>query len=70
MEFLPVKLMSRDNILSMQVDNIASQKISPELDVNPTELDVIVPEYLNDTSSRSAYDGFRTAAGRSIKLRR
>ena len=70
MEFLPVKLMSRDNILSMQVDNIASQKIAPELDVNPTELDVIVPEYLNDTSSRSAYDGFRTAAGRSIKLRR
>ena len=70
MEFLPVKLMSRDNILSMHVDNIASQNIAPELDVNPTELDVIVPEYLNDTSSRSAYDGFRTAAGRSIKLRR
>ena len=70
MEFLPVKVMSRDNILSMQVDNIASQTIAPELDVNPTELEVIVPEYLNDVSGQSVYNGFRTAAGRSIKLRR
>ena len=70
MEFLPIKLMSRDNVLSMQVDSVAVHAIAPELDVYPTELEVIVPEYLNDTSSRSAYDGFRTAAGRSIKLRR
>ena len=67
MELLPIKLMSRDNVLSMQVDSVASQPIAAELNVKPTDMDVIVPEYLSNTSARGAYDGFRSAAGRAIK---
>jgi uncharacterized protein YbjT (DUF2867 family) len=70
LELMPIKLMTRDNIRSMQVDNICALPIAPELDVVPTALEVIVPEYLLDTSPRAAYDGFRTAAGRAINARK
>lgn len=70
LELLPIKLMTRDNIRSMQVDNVCSLPIAAELNVEPTALEVIAPEYLLDTSPRGAYDGFRTAAGRAINPRR
>jgi uncharacterized protein YbjT (DUF2867 family) len=70
LELMPIKLMTRDNIRSMQVDNICASPIPPVLDVVPTALEVIVPEYLLETSPRSLYDGFRTAAGRAINARR
>jgi uncharacterized protein YbjT (DUF2867 family) len=70
LELMPIKLMTRDNIRSMQADNICSATIAPELDVVATSLDVIVPEYLLDSSPRALYDGFRTAAGRAINARR
>jgi uncharacterized protein YbjT (DUF2867 family) len=70
LELMPIKLMTRDNIRSMKVDNVCPLPIATELDVVPTALEVIVPEYLLDTSPRGAYDGFRTAAGRAINARR
>jgi uncharacterized protein YbjT (DUF2867 family) len=70
LELLPIKLMSRDNIRSMQVDNICTAPIATELGVTPTSLDVVAPEYLLNTSPRAAYDGFRSAAGRAISARR
>ncbi|MGB7816195.1 MAG: complex I NDUFA9 subunit family protein [Methylotenera sp.] len=70
MELLPVKLMSRDNVRSMQVDSVCNAPISAELGITPTSLDVVVPEYLLNTSPRAAYDGFRSAAGRAIRARR
>lgn len=70
LELLPIKLMTRDNILSMQVDSITSQPLATELGVTPTSLEVVVPEYLLDTSPRSLYDGFRSAAGRAINARK
>ena len=70
LELMPIKLMTRDNIRSMQVDNICSATIAPELDVVATSLDVIVPEYLLDSSPRASYDSFRSAAGRAINARR
>ncbi len=70
LELMPIKLMTRDNIRSMQVDNITAQPMATELNVAPTALDVVVPEYLLDTSPRSLYDGFRAAAGRAINARR
>ena len=70
LELMPIKLMTRDNIRSMQVDNVCSELMAPELNVVPTALEVIVPEYLLDSSPRGAYDGFRTAAGRAINARR
>lgn len=70
MELMPIKLMSRDNVRSMQVDNVCSTAIAPELSVTPTSMDVVVPAYLNNISPRAAYDGFRSAAGRAINARR
>lgn len=64
MELMPIKLMTRDNVRSMQVDNICSTSIAPELDIAPAALDIIVPEYLLNTDARGAYDGYRAAAGR------
>jgi NADH dehydrogenase len=70
MELSPFQLLSRDNIRSMQVDSICSVPIAPELGVTPASLDVIVPEYLLNSSPRAAYDAFRSAAGRAISTRR
>ncbi len=70
LELMPIKLMTRDNIRSMQVDSICSAQIAPELGVVPTSLDVIVPEYLLNASPRAAYAAFRRAAGRAISARR
>jgi NADH dehydrogenase len=70
MELMPIKLMSRDNVRSMQVDNICSASIATELDVLPTAIEVIVPEYLANATPRGAYDSFRSAAGRAISARK
>ena len=70
MELLPIKLMSRDNVRSMQVDSVCKPAIAPELGITPTALEVIVPEYLANATPRGAYDSFRRAAGRAISARR
>jgi uncharacterized protein YbjT (DUF2867 family) len=43
-------LMSRDNLDSMQQDNVLSGPIAPELDIVPTALDAIAPRYLGRRS--------------------
>jgi uncharacterized protein YbjT (DUF2867 family) len=70
LELLPIKLMTRDNIRSMQVDSVCAAPIAPALAVTPTSLETIAPEYLLNTNPRAAYDGFRSAAGRAISARR
>jgi uncharacterized protein YbjT (DUF2867 family) len=70
MEWLPIKLMTRDNVRSMQIDNVCATPIAPELGVSPTAMDVIIPDYLLNKDPRAAYDGFRSAAGRAISARR
>lgn len=70
MQLSPLPLMTRDNIRSMQVDNICEEAIASELKVRPTSLEVIAPEYLLSSSPRASYDAFRSAAGRAINARR
>lgn len=70
MELLPIKLMTRDNVKSMAVNNITNQRVAPELNVNPTSLEAVVPEYLTNATPRAAYDAFRSAAGRAISAKR
>ena len=70
LELMPIKLMTRDNIRSMQVDNVCGTSMASELDVVPTSLDVVAPEYLLDISPRTGYDTFRSAAGRAINTRK
>lgn len=64
MELLPVKLMSRDNVRSMQVDNVSHQPFPAVFGVEPTALEVVIPEYLVDSTLRGAYDHFRSSAAR------
>ena len=70
MELMPIKLMSRDNVRSMQIDSVSNQPIAAELNVLPTALDIIVPEYLRNSNQRADYNAFRSAAGRAISTRR
>jgi uncharacterized protein YbjT (DUF2867 family) len=70
MQLSPIPLMTRDNIRSMQVDNVCEDAIASELNVTPTSLDVVAPEYLIYSSPRASYDAFRSSAGRAINARR
>ncbi len=63
-ELLPIKLMSRDNVRSMEVDSVGTQPFPVIFNVIPTSLEVIIPEYLVDQTPRGAYDRFRSAAAR------
>ena len=64
MELLPIKLMSRDNVRSMEVDSVSSQPFPAIFDMSPTALEVIIPEYLVNQTPRGAYDRFRSSAAR------
>jgi len=64
MECLPIKLMSRDNIRSMQVDSVSDKAFPEWLDLRPSALETIVPQYLIDQTPRGAYDRFRRKAAR------
>lgn len=64
MELLPVKLMSRDNIRSMSLDSVSQQPFPAVFGVEPTALEAVIPEYLVDSTSRGAYDRFRSSAAR------
>lgn len=64
MEWLPGKLMSRDNVRSMEVPSISNVPFPTIFDITPTALEVIVPEYLVNLTPRGAYDRFRSAAAR------
>jgi NADH dehydrogenase len=70
MELLPIKLMTRDNVKSMELDSVTQQPIAATLNVKATPLEALVPEYLVNATPRSAYDRFRSAAGRAINGRR
>lgn len=64
MEMLPIKLMSRDNVRSMEVDSVTAEPFPEFLGVTPTALEAVLPEYLVDQTARGAYDRFRKFAAR------
>ena len=64
MEFLPVKLMSRDNVRSMQVDSVSDSPFPSQFCVEPASMEAIIPEYLVDATQRGAYDRYRSIAAR------
>jgi len=70
LELLPGKLMTRDNVRSMEVDNVTESAMAAELGVVPTPLEAVIPEYLTNDTPRGAYNNFRSAAGRAISARR
>ncbi len=62
MEWLPVKLMTRDNIRSMQVDNISSQYLP--FGIRATPLEAVMQDFLTGQNPRNQYNQFRVTAGR------
>jgi len=70
LELLPGKLMTRDNVRSMEVDSVTELPIAPELGVVPTALEVVIPDYLTNQTPRTVYHKFRSAAGRAINAKR
>ena len=64
MEMLPIKLMSRDNIRSMEVDSVSEQAFPVIFNLTPTALETLIPQYLIDQTPRGAYDRFRRTAAR------
>jgi NADH dehydrogenase len=64
MEWLPIKLMSRDNIRSMEVDSVSESAFPAIFKLRPTSLETIMPQYLIDQTPRGAYDCFRRTAAR------
>lgn len=64
MELLPIKLMSRDNVKSMEVDNISQYPFPAIFDIEPTALETEIEEMLVDATPRGAYHRFRQTAAR------
>jgi NADH dehydrogenase len=64
MEFLPVKLMTRDNYYSMKVDSVCGCDFPEIFGFKPTALEAVVPLYLTGGTPRGRYRGFRYKARR------
>ncbi len=63
MELAPQPLMSRDNVRSMRVDNVASGEPMP-FGMNPTALEAVAPAWLGTAGPRAFYYPFRRHARR------
>jgi NADH dehydrogenase len=64
MELLPIKLMTRDNIRSMEVDSISKAPFPAVFGFQPICLEAVVPQYLVDDTYRAKYQLFRGMSGR------
>ena len=63
LELLPVKLMTRDNLASMSVDNVCHGPFPPVFRVEPATLEAIAPEYLAPAAIHSRFDPYRARSG-------
>ena len=62
LELLPVKLMSRDNLDSMKVDNVSSAPFP--FGLQPAAIEAVAPDWFGDATPRARYNEFRGHAGR------
>jgi NADH dehydrogenase len=63
LEFSPVKILTRDNLRSMSVDNVCACPWPEVFHFMPSSLKAIAPSYLSPAAARR-FDGFRARAGR------
>jgi NADH dehydrogenase len=64
LEMLPVKLMTRDNLASMQRDNVCDAPFPDVFGITPKPLEAIAPEYLGPNAVQSRYAEYRSHGGR------
>jgi NADH dehydrogenase len=64
LEHLPGKLMTRDNLRSMQVDNVCAGPFPGLFGFRPSALEAVVPQYMAASTARSRYPRYRHHAGR------
>ncbi len=64
LERLPGKLMTPDNVRSMQVDNVCECAFPSIFGFEPRAIEAVVPLYLAKTTQSSPLDRFRIRAGR------
>lgn len=69
LERLPGKLMTRDNLCSMRVDNVCGCAFPERFGFSPTPLEAVVSEYLAGVTPRTRYHRFRFRARRSLEPR-
>jgi uncharacterized protein YbjT (DUF2867 family) len=63
-EHLPGKLLTRDNLRSMSVDNVCSGPFPHLFGLTPSPLEAIAPGYLAGSGTRARYNQYRHNAGR------
>jgi NADH dehydrogenase len=65
MEWLPGRLMSRDNVLSMSVDSVSAAPFP--FGIQPTAIEAVAPVYLRGTNACSRFSLLRDHAGRKTR---
>ncbi len=63
LEFLPGKLLTRDNYLSMKVANVGDRAFP--FGIEPAALEAVIPTYLGNAFPRARYRAYRGQAGRA-----
>jgi uncharacterized protein YbjT (DUF2867 family) len=59
LELLPIKLMTRDNLASMSVDNVCPGPFPAVFGITPAALEAIAPGYLAPAAIHSRFDPYR-----------
>ena len=65
-EFLPGKLITRDNHASMQYHAVCDQPIAPELGLVPTALEAVAPKFISGATREAQLQGMRNRARREV----
>jgi NADH dehydrogenase len=63
-EHLPGKLMTRDNLRSMSVDNVCASPFPQVFGFEPATLEAVAAQYLSGVTTRGRYNQYRHSAGR------
>ncbi len=64
MELLPMQLISRDNLLSMEIDSVSANPFPLLFGITPTAFEAVTPYYLTGATPRANYLRYRVTAGR------
>lgn len=65
-EFLPGKLITRDNHASMQYHAVCDGPIAPELAVTPTPLEAVAPQFVSGATREAQLQWMRNRARREV----